>query len=277
MLSVSQSPRYSTIVAFIALAHLVVVVVLQYTPPPPTNAVTPLSQHHHTYTCCCYIAVWSQRHLYLYLLPLLLLCPARPDRPHPIHTQAPSQSSSSAPVLPPARSPGPGPSQCSSRPLQQQQAPASPHTSPDQAPAPAKLASRRPSYTPIVLGCLLACCLRACLCVVRRYASLQALACCLLCAVVTTAPPTPARPLLCLCAMPPRAPLQTSFSVADVNNEVVCPLRNQDGSHCRKRCLGVSLVVSLYHFVIPLLSLLCSHSLLHAALLAIVQCCFCLL
>ena len=144
-------------------------------------------------------------------------------------------------------------------------------------PAPAKLASRRPSYTPIVLGCLLACCLRACLCVVRRYASLQALACCLLCAVVTTAPPTPARPLLCLCAMPPRAPLQTSFSVADVNNEVVCPLRNQDGSHCRKRCLGVSLVVSLYHFVIPLLSLLCSHSLLHAALLAIVQCCFCLL
>ncbi|KAL1587121.1 hypothetical protein WHR41_04328 [Cladosporium halotolerans] len=38
--------------------------------------------------------------------------------------------------------------------------------------------------------------------------------------------------------MPPRPGLQTSFSVADVNNEVVCPLRNQDGSHCRKRCLG---------------------------------------
>lgn len=47
------------------------------------------------------------------------------------------------------------------------------------------------------------------------------------------------------CAMPPRAPLQTSFSVADVNNEVICPLRNQDGSNCRKRCLGVSLAVSL--------------------------------
>jgi hypothetical protein len=44
--------------------------------------------------------------------------------------------------------------------------------------------------------------------------------------------------------MPPRAPLQTSFSVTDVNNEVVCPLHNQDGSHCRKRCLGVSLAVS---------------------------------
>lgn len=73
--------------------------------------------------------------------------------------------------------------------------------------------------------------------------------------------------------MPPRAPLQTSFSVADVNNEVVCPLRNQDGSHCRKRCLGVSLVVSLYHC----LSLLRLHSLLSAAFLAIVQCCFCLL
>lgn len=62
-----------------------------------------------------------------------------------------------------------------------------------------------------------------------------------------TAPPTTARPpLLSLCAMPPRAPLQTSFSVTDVNNEVVCPLRNQDGSHCRKRCLGVSLVLSRY-------------------------------
>lgn len=98
------------------------------------------------------------------------------------------------------------------------------------------------------------------------------LACLLLAVLVTTAPPTPARPPL-LCAMPPRAPLQTSFSVADVNNEVVCPLRNQDGSHCRKRCLGVSLVVSSYH----LLSLLRSHSLLSAAFLAVVQCCLCLL
>lgn len=53
--------------------------------------------------------------------------------------------------------------------------------------------------------------------------------------------------------MPPRAPLQTSFSVTDVNNEVVCPLHNQDGSHCRKRCLGVSLAVS---FAVIFLSLL---------------------
>jgi len=39
--------------------------------------------------------------------------------------------------------------------------------------------------------------------------------------------------------MPPRSSLTSSFSVTDVNNEVVCPLRNQDGSSCRKRCLGV--------------------------------------
>ncbi|KAK3698050.1 hypothetical protein LTR37_017166 [Vermiconidia calcicola] len=38
--------------------------------------------------------------------------------------------------------------------------------------------------------------------------------------------------------MPPRASLTSSFSVSDANNEVVCPLRNQDGSSCRKRCLG---------------------------------------
>ncbi|TKA69391.1 hypothetical protein B0A55_08679 [Friedmanniomyces simplex] len=38
--------------------------------------------------------------------------------------------------------------------------------------------------------------------------------------------------------MPPRAPLQGSFSVTDINNEVVCPLRNHDSSSCRKRCLG---------------------------------------
>ena len=51
--------------------------------------------------------------------------------------------------------------------------------------------------------------------------------------------------------MPPRASLTSSFSVADVNNEVVCPLRNQDGSSCRKRCLGVSLSPSRYR-VLPL-------------------------
>ena len=38
----------------------------------------------------------------------------------------------------------------------------------------------------------------------------------------------------------PRSALTSSFSVTDANNEVVCPLRNQDGSSCRKRCLGVS-------------------------------------
>jgi hypothetical protein len=70
--------------------------------------------------------------------------------------------------------------------------------------------------------------------------------------------------------MPPRAPLQTSFSVADINNEVVCPLRNQDGSHCRKRCLGVSLAVSLSLYLYTMLALL------PTALLAVVQC-FCLL
>ncbi|OLN95854.1 hypothetical protein CCHL11_05032 [Colletotrichum chlorophyti] len=37
--------------------------------------------------------------------------------------------------------------------------------------------------------------------------------------------------------MPPRSSL-TSFSITDSNNEVVCPLRNQDGSSCRKRCIG---------------------------------------
>ncbi|KAI0417457.1 hypothetical protein F5X98DRAFT_147311 [Xylaria grammica] len=38
--------------------------------------------------------------------------------------------------------------------------------------------------------------------------------------------------------MPPRSSLTSSFSIADANNEVVCPLRNQDGSSCRKRCIG---------------------------------------
>ncbi|KAL6833495.1 hypothetical protein J3E69DRAFT_324218 [Trichoderma sp. SZMC 28015] len=40
--------------------------------------------------------------------------------------------------------------------------------------------------------------------------------------------------------MPPRSSLTSSFSITDSNNEVVCPLRNQDGSSCRKRCIGVS-------------------------------------
>ncbi|KAJ5102693.1 hypothetical protein N7532_003222 [Penicillium argentinense] len=40
--------------------------------------------------------------------------------------------------------------------------------------------------------------------------------------------------------MPPRSSLTSSFSVTDANNEVVCPLKNNDGSNCRKRCLGVS-------------------------------------
>ena len=40
--------------------------------------------------------------------------------------------------------------------------------------------------------------------------------------------------------MPPRASFTSSFSASDANNEVVCPLRNHDGSNCRKRCLGVS-------------------------------------
>ncbi|KAH9909230.1 hypothetical protein F4778DRAFT_221349 [Xylariomycetidae sp. FL2044] len=38
--------------------------------------------------------------------------------------------------------------------------------------------------------------------------------------------------------MPPRSSLTSSFSITDTNNEVVCPLRNQDGSSCRKRCTG---------------------------------------
>ena len=50
----------------------------------------------------------------------------------------------------------------------------------------------------------------------------------------------PKRELLNRTSMPPRAALTSSFSVSDANNEVVCPLTNQDGSNCRKRCLGVS-------------------------------------
>jgi len=49
-----------------------------------------------------------------------------------------------------------------------------------------------------------------------------------------------------LLAMPPsqsRAATQASASLAvsDESNVVVCPLRNHDGSACRKRCTGVSL------------------------------------
>ncbi|KAL8735887.1 MAG: hypothetical protein Q9181_002636 [Wetmoreana brouardii] len=41
--------------------------------------------------------------------------------------------------------------------------------------------------------------------------------------------------------MPPKSSLTSSFSASsDVDNEVVCPLKSQDGSNCRKRCLGVS-------------------------------------
>ncbi|KAI3329389.1 hypothetical protein HD806DRAFT_519563 [Xylariaceae sp. AK1471] len=38
--------------------------------------------------------------------------------------------------------------------------------------------------------------------------------------------------------MPPRSSLTSSFSITDANNEVVCPLHNQDGSSCHKRCIG---------------------------------------
>lgn len=49
-----------------------------------------------------------------------------------------------------------------------------------------------------------------------------------------------------LAAMPPRASLTGSFSVSDENNVVVCPLRNHDGSACRKRCTGVSVFDSVH-------------------------------
>lgn len=40
--------------------------------------------------------------------------------------------------------------------------------------------------------------------------------------------------------MPPKPALTSSFLVStDAENEVVCPLTNQDGSQCRKRCIGV--------------------------------------
>lgn len=46
----------------------------------------------------------------------------------------------------------------------------------------------------------------------------------------------------CAGAMPPRSTLTTSFSASDANNEVICPLKNHDGSNCRKRCSGVRLL-----------------------------------
>ncbi|TQS39023.1 hypothetical protein Golomagni_00455 [Golovinomyces magnicellulatus] len=39
-------------------------------------------------------------------------------------------------------------------------------------------------------------------------------------------------------AMSPRSTFASSISISDTSNEVMCPLRNQDGSGCRKRCLG---------------------------------------
>ena len=38
----------------------------------------------------------------------------------------------------------------------------------------------------------------------------------------------------------PRAAMPAPFPPSDLSGEVVCPLQNQDGSTCRKRCLGVS-------------------------------------
>jgi len=52
--------------------------------------------------------------------------------------------------------------------------------------------------------------------------------------------PPPVRPGCLQLGMPPRSGLTSSFSVTDANNEVVCPLKNHDGSSCRKRCIGVS-------------------------------------
>ncbi|KKA30450.1 hypothetical protein TD95_000628 [Thielaviopsis punctulata] len=38
--------------------------------------------------------------------------------------------------------------------------------------------------------------------------------------------------------MPPRAPLTSTFPATEPTNEIICPLSNQDGSQCRKRCVG---------------------------------------
>ena len=47
--------------------------------------------------------------------------------------------------------------------------------------------------------------------------------------------------------MPPRTNGQSSFAVDNASTaEVACPLTNQDGSTCRKRCLGVSIDSSKY-------------------------------
>ncbi len=46
--------------------------------------------------------------------------------------------------------------------------------------------------------------------------------------------------------MPPKTSLTGSFLVsADAENEVICPLGNQDGSACRKKCIGVRIRRSL--------------------------------
>jgi hypothetical protein len=113
--------------------------------------------------------------------------------PHPSSLAA-SNSSSSAPVLPPASQTS-RPRTLSSAPLAHSTSSKhQPHlTRPDQAPTQLQHSSPLAvlhAYAYCAARVLAACCLRACLCVVRRYASLQAVACCLLCAVVTTAPPT---------------------------------------------------------------------------------------
>ena len=47
-------------------------------------------------------------------------------------------------------------------------------------------------------------------------------------------------------AMPPKPALTNAFLVSpDAENEVVCPLINQDGSQCRKRCIGVRFAQSI--------------------------------
>lgn len=51
--------------------------------------------------------------------------------------------------------------------------------------------------------------------------------------------------------MPPRSSLTSSFSVTDANNEVICPLKNNDGSSCRKRCTGVSFTFLFLVFPSP--------------------------
>ena len=46
--------------------------------------------------------------------------------------------------------------------------------------------------------------------------------------------------------MPPRLNQgQSSFSVSQESQQVICPLKNQDGTNCRKRCVGVSLLLAI--------------------------------